>query len=358
MAEDAEDKTEEPSGRKLEQAREKGQLGRSQDFTSAVMLTVGIGAISAFGAKFVEQTKDLMQEFFGGLSHVPEPTEAWFTFIGVHALKELLDMIWPILILLLLAGLAINLVQVGLNFTTKPLELELKKVFNLSSLKGLFGKNAFVELLKGLVKMTIIGYISYDAIMTRLEEILTTADMDLAQIVAVLLDITFEILWKVVMLLIVLGIADWTYQKRKTRNDLKMTKQEVKEETKNTQGDPKVLQQRKRAMYKMHQQFMMKEVPKATVVITNPTFIAIAIRYERGKDSAPIVLAKGKRMMAERIRELAKEGGVPIVENRALARGIYDQVQPGDTIPQEFFSAVAEVLAYVFTMDQRKVAFS
>ncbi len=356
MAEDSDDKTEEPSGRKLEQAREKGQLGRSQDFSSAIVLLAGVAAIASFGDDFTEHSKDLMREFFASISKVGEPTDEWFSYLGGHVLTKLLDMLWPILVILMITGLAVNIVQVGLNFTTKPLELELKKVFNMSSLKNLFGKNAFIELLKGLAKMAIIGYISYDAIQQRLEEVLTTAGMDLNQIVAVLIDISFEILWKVILLLLVLGIADWAYQKRKTHNDLKMTKQEVKDETKNTQGDPKVLAQRKRAMYKMHQQFMMKEVPKATVVITNPTFIAIAIRYERGKDSAPIVLAKGKRLIAERIRELAKEGGVPIVENRLLARGMYDQVQPGDTIPQDFFAAVAEVLAYVFTMDQRKAA--
>jgi flagellar biosynthetic protein FlhB len=138
------------------------------------------------------------------------------------------------------------------------------------------------------------------------------------------------------------------YQKRKTHNELKMTKNEVKDEHKNSEGDPKVIAARKRAQYKLHQQFMMKEVPSATVVITNPAHLAIALRYEGGKDQGPLVVAKGADKVAERIRQLAMENDVPIVENKPLARAMYDAVEPGDPLPAEFFAAVAEVLAYVF----------
>jgi len=150
------------------------------------------------------------------------------------------------------------------------------------------------------------------------------------------------------LLLFVLGAADLFYQKRKVHNELKMTKNEVKDEAKNSQGDPKVLAARRKAMLKMYQQFMMKEVPSATVVITNPTHLAIALRYERGKDQVPFVVAKGKDRIAERIKELARENNVAIVENKPLARAMFDVVEVGESLPAEFFSGVAEVLAYVF----------
>jgi flagellar biosynthetic protein FlhB len=212
----------------------------------------------------------------------------------------------------------------------------------------MFGKNAWVELFKGIVKMTIVGIISYIVISKHYDDILYMADMQIGVFCAYMIDILVEMLIKIIIFLLILGIADLIYQKRKTFNEMKMSKHEVKDEHKNSEGDPKVIAARKRAMYKMHQQFMMKEVPSATVVITNPTHLAIALRYERGKDQVPLVVAKGADKTAERIKTLATENEVPIVENKPLARAMYDVVEPGDPLPAEFFAAVAEVLAYVF----------
>lgn len=356
MAEDAEDKTEEPSGRKLEEARDSGNLGRSQDLNSGVLMLVSVAAIAAFGKQFSDTSMGLMRLYLGSLSYVPAPTEQWFTFVGTQVLKQMVDLLWPILLMLFIAGIVVNLIQVGFNFTTKPLELDLKKLFNWKSLTGLFGKTAWVELLKGLAKMTLVGWVAYDCIQQRYHDLLMSIDMDFQGFVWLLVDTSFEMLWKVAILLMILGIADWIYQKRKTHNDLKMTKEEAKEEARNTMGDPKIIAARRQAMLKMHRQFMMKEVPTATVVITNPTFIAIAVRYDRGKDSVPVVVAKGKRLIAQKIREIAEESGVPIVENKPLARGMYDFVQPGEPVPTEFFNGVAEILAYVFNMENKKAA--
>jgi len=358
MAEDNDDKTEDPSGRKLDEAKDRGQLGMSMDFNSSVVLLAGVAAIAIFGADFTQASLGLMREVFGNLRNVAEPTDQWFFFLSAHVLKEMFDMLWPILLVLLGAGLAVNLVQVGINFTTKPLEFDLSKVFSWSAITQIFSRQAWIELLKGIAKMVVISWVAYDCIAKRFDDILASTDMDLNAIIRLILDISWEMLWKVVLLLLILGFADWIYQKRKTFNDLKMTKQEAKDENKNTMGDPQVIQARKRAMYKMHQKFMMHEVPKATVVITNPTFIAIAIRYDRGKDQVPIVVGKGKRLIAEHIRNIAKEHNIPIVENKALARGMYDHIEVGQEVPQEFFTSVAEVLAYVFNMDQRKAAYT
>lgn len=354
MAEDSEDKTEEPSGRKLAEARDRGQMGRSMDLNSGFMMLISVAALSWFGKEFSDSSMSIMRIYFGSLSYVPEPSDQWFSFLGAQVLKQTLDLLWPILLVLLLAGLVINLLQVGLNFTTKPLEFDLGKVFSWKAVTGLFGKQAWVELLKGVAKMALVGWVAYDCIQDRYEDLLMSVDMEFQSFVWLLLDVSFEMLWKVALLLLILGIADWTYQKRKNHNELKMTKEEAKEETRNSMGDPKMVAARKQAMAKMHRQFMMKEVPKATVVITNPTFIAIAIRYDRSVDQVPVVVAKGKRLIAQKIRDLAVENGIPIVENKPLARGMFDFVQPGEPIPAEFFNGVAEILAYVFNLEQRK----
>lgn len=356
MAEDNDDKTEDPSGRKLEEARDQGNLGRSQDFTSGVVLLTAVACVSIFGAEFTERSKAMMREMFGSIANVPVPTERWFTFLGTHVIKEMMDMVWPMLLTLLISGLLVNFLQVGFNFTTKPFEFDLKKIFSVSALTNMFGKQAFMELLKGLAKMAAVGWVAYDSIMSRFTDLLQSTDLDLTGIVRLILDISFDMLWKVVLLLLLIGIVDWIYQKRKNWNDLKMTKQESKDEAKNANGDPQTIGARRKAMLKMRQRFMMKDVPKATVVITNPTFIAIAIRYIRGEDEVPVVIAKGKRLIAQKIRDLASEHEIPVVENKALARGMYDHVQPGEAVPNEFFTGVAEILAYVLTMDKNKVA--
>ena len=358
MAEDADDKTEDPSGRKLDEAKDRGQLGQSMDLNSAVILLAGIAAIAIFGAQFTQIAEDMMREIFGNLRNVAEPTDQWFVFLSTHVLQEAFNMLWPILLVLLVAGIVVNVLQVGISFTTKPLEFDLSKLFNWKALTQIFTRQAWIELLKGLAKMFVISWVAYDCIAKRYHDILTSSDMDIQAMVRLILDISWEMLWKVVLLLLILGIADSVYNKRKTFNELKMTKQEAKDENKNTMGDPQVIMARKRAMYKMHKKFMMHEVPKATVVITNPTFIAIAIRYNRNTDQVPIVVGKGKRLIAENIRKIATEHNIPIVENKALARAMYDQVHEGQEIPQEYFTGVAEILAYVFNMDQRKAAFT
>jgi flagellar biosynthetic protein FlhB len=346
MAED-EDKTEEPTAKKKSDSIKKGQIGRSMDLSSAISLTAALFGLYIFGGDFASQCEGIMREFFTGYADW-QPTISNFSALAYHILKIVLRLLAPLLLLFLFIGLIGNLSQVGLHFTLEKLRPKFSNVFSLAGLKRMFGKEAWIELFKGIVKITIVGIISYMVIKKHYDDILYMVDMQIGVFCAYLIDIIVELLLKVILFLIILGIADLIYQKRKTHNEMKMSKHEVKDEHKNSEGDPKVIAARKRAMHKMHQQFMMKEVPKATVVITNPTHLAIALRYERGVDQVPFVVGKGADKLAERIKELAKEHGVPIVENKPLARAMYDVVEIGDPLPAEFFAAVAEVLAYVF----------
>ncbi|MDR0515562.1 MAG: flagellar biosynthesis protein FlhB [Fibromonadaceae bacterium] len=346
MAED-EEKTEDPTAKKKQDAIKKGQIGRSQDLSSAISLLAALFGFYVFGGDYALQCKEIMREFFSGYVGWL-PTISNFSALAVHVLMSLLRLLAPMLLFFLLIGLIGNLSQVGLHFTLDKLVPKFSNVFSLSGLKKIFGLNAWIELLKGVIKIAIVGAIAYSVIMKHSDDILYMADMQIGVFCAYVIDILVEMLIKIIIFLLILGVADLIYQKRKTFNDMKMSKHEVKDEHKNSEGDPKVIAARKRAMYKMHQQFMMKEVPSATVVITNPTHLAIALRYDRGKDQVPLVVGKGADKLAERIKTLATENNVPIVENKPLARAMYDVVEVGDPLPAEFFSAVAEVLAYVF----------
>jgi len=346
MAED-EDKTEEPTAKKKSDAIKKGQIGRSQDLSSAISLIAALVGLYFFGADFAGSCKAIMREFFTAYTDW-QPTVSNLSALAFYIMSTLLDMLLPLLMFFLIIGLLGNLAQVGLHFSFEKLKPKFSNVFSLSGLKKIFGKNTWVELIKGIVKITIVGIISYNVIMDHYEDILYMADMQIGVFCAYLIDILVELLLKIILFLLILGIIDLIYQKRKTHSEMKMTKNEVKDEHKNSEGDPKVIAARKKAQYKMYQQFMMKEVPTATVVITNPTHIAIALRYERGKDQVPAVVAKGTDKTAERIKELARENNVPIIEDKPLAWAMYDVVEVGDPLPAEFFAAVAEILAVVF----------
>ncbi|MCL2101710.1 MAG: flagellar biosynthesis protein FlhB [Fibromonadales bacterium] len=346
MAED-EDKTEEPTAKKKSDAIKKGQIGRSMDLSSAIALIAALCGLAIFGGDIAGEFQAIMREFFSGYIGW-QPSLVNFIALAHYILYLLIKMLAPLLLLFLIVGFVGNIAQVGWNFTLEKLKPKFKQIFSLSGLKRLVGKNTWVELFKGILKVTVVGIIAYNVIKSHFEDILYFADMQLIVYCATVVSILVELLLKIIVFLIILGIIDLIYQKRKTHNELKMSKHEVKDERKNSEGDPKVLAARKRMMYKLHQQFMMKEVPSATVVITNPTHLAIALRYERGKDQVPLVVGKGADKMAERIRTLATENNVPIVENVPLARAMYDVVEVGDPLPAEFFAAVAEVLAFVF----------
>jgi flagellar biosynthetic protein FlhB len=353
MAED-EEKTEDPTSKKKSDAIRKGQIGRSMDLSSAISITAALIGFYFFGGDFASECKNIMREFFTGYVDW-QPTITNFSSLSIHILYMTMGLLAPMLLFFLIVGVIGNLSQVGLHFTLEKLQPKLSNVFSLSGLKQMFGKNSWIELLKGLVKITIVGIIAYTVIKKHYDDVLYMADMQIGVFCAYMIDILVEMLLKILVFLIILGIADLVYQKRKTFNEMKMTKNEVKDEHKNSEGDPKVIAARKRAMYQMHQRFMMKEVPSATVGIPTPTHLAIALRYERGKDQIPLVVAKGTDKTAERIKEIAKENEVPIVENKPLARSMYDVVEVGDPLPAEFFAAVAEILAFVFRQKEAAV---
>lgn len=353
MAADDADKTEEPTGKKVSEARNKGMVGKSMDFNSAVALLVGSMMIWMFSDRLVGGMRNTMVESFRAIGNFEEVPSMIFS-IARQGLVGILLLIMPVVAGITAASLVANFGQIGFLWSMKPLEPNFGKVFGLAGFKRLFSAASFVEIFKSVAKMIIVGVVAYMAVESHYEEYLALADMEVGQFCHMVFSVSLEVIIKSTLALMVLGLADMVYQKRKLNTELKMTKTEVKDEARQSDGDPHVKGKIKGLRQQMHRNFMMKELPKATVIITNPTFIAIAVRYEQGVDTAPVVVAKGKRLIAERIREVARGNGIPIVEDKPLARGLYDIAEPGEQIPEEFFAAVAEILAYVYSLKGQK----
>jgi flagellar biosynthetic protein FlhB len=342
-------KTEDPTGKKVSEARNKGMIGKSMDFQSALVLLSGTCLIWIFSDHLVAGMRNTMVESFRAIGDF-ESIPGRFLAMGRQAYLGIIMLLLPLVAGITAISVASSIAQVGLLWSWEPLGPHFGKVFSLSGMGKLFSASSFVEIGKSVAKMIVVGLMAYKVVASHYGKYLMLADMSLGQFCHMLFSISVEVVIKSTLVLLAIGIADLVYQKRKVHNDLKMSKSEVKDEAKQSEGDPHIKGKIKTLRMQMHRNFMMKELPKATVVITNPTFIAIAIRYRQGMDEAPVVVAKGKRLIAERIRDTARNNGIPIIEDKPLARGMYDLAEPGEQIPEEFFAAVAEILAYVYSL--------
>ena len=273
-----------------------------------------------------------------------------FNFLLVETLLDIGLIIAPFLILGFIIAFFSNSLQFSYQVTTRPLMPKFDKLNPINGFKRMFSMNTVIELLKAIVKIVAIGYISYSVLVEHVEELFLLYDMSINQGLLLMYDIILELLLKICILFAFVAAADYMYQKWKFREDNKMTKQEVKDEYKNQEGDPKVKGQQRQRMQQASMRRMMAAIPEADVVITNPTHFAVALSYESGQGQAPVVVAKGADFLAGRIKEIAKEHSVEIVENKPLARMLYYNVELGAEIPPELYQAVAEVLAYVYQL--------
>ena len=247
-------------------------------------------------------------------------------------------------------ALLVSIVQVGWKVSTKPMKPELSKFNPINGFKRMFSKDSVFELVKSIIKIGLIAYMAYASIRDHQNELFILYDLELKQAVALVGGLVIDVGFKISLVYLIVGIADFVYQKHKFNEDMKMTKQEVKDEFKNTEGDPQIKGRQRRKMQEVSQKRMMQDVPKADVVITNPTHFAVALRYDTKESTAPIVVAKGADYVAQKIKEIAKDNKIEIVENKPLARMIYHNVDLGAEIPPELYQAVAEVLAYVYRL--------
>ena len=288
--------------------------------------------------------------------------ESWLTYdlstgnlmpLFSSLLIQLLLLIAPVFIIAVVAGLFSTYYQVGFLLTAKPLMPKLSKINPLAGAKQMVSLRSMVEMVKSVLKLIIVGFMVYSSLWGEKETLLTLAQMEPLQIFKFTASVTLSLGVKIAALLLVLAIFDYMYQKYEHEKSIKMSKQDIKDEHKKSEGDPLIKGKIREKQRRMAIRRMMQNVPKADVVITNPTHFAVALQYDASKMDAPVVLAKGMDYVALRIRELAKENGVTIMENKPLARALYDRAEIGDAIPADLFQAVAEVLAYVYKLKGR-----
>ena len=355
MAEDSfQEKTEKATPRKRQKAREKGQAAKSVEITSVIVLLTGSVAMYIFGHYFYSNLLGIMRSSFTFNTVLDFDLSYCISFIGKVTIKFVF-IILPLLGALFLAALAANFMQVGFLFSLGPIEPKLSKLSFIKGLKKLFSLRSFVELIKSILKLIIIGLVAYFVIAGQINHALTLQSADVAHIFVFILKVFFKIFIWVLLIMGALAALDYAFQKWLSEKDLKMTKQEVKEEAKQTEGDPQLKSKIRNIQYQTAKKRMMKEIPKADVVITNPTHLALALKYDPISMRAPKVVAKGAGSIAERIKKMAAMHNIPVVENRKLAQNLYKVVDVGEEIPSDMYKAVAELLAYIFKLKGKSI---
>lgn len=349
------ERTEAPTDKRRSEAREKGNVAKSSEINSTLVLFVGIVMLKFCSPWMYRLIVEFMQSIFQMISH-PRCDMAFFMALLIKATIFLFYLCLPVCAAIVVIGLIANIVQVGFLFTLQPLVPNLSKLDLISGTKRLFSLRSVVEMVKDVAKLILIGCIAFFTIKAEFGRFLGLWSTTPGAIWVFMLSVSFTIVFRIALVLLVISILDLFYQRYEYEKQLKMTKQEVKEEHKQMEGDPQIKSRVRSLQKEMARRRMMQEVPKATVVVTNPTFIAIALRYEPEEMQTPRVVAKGKRIMAEQIKKIAAAAGVPIIEDKPLARAMFDKVEIGDEVPVEFFTAVAEVLAYVFRLKKRNAA--
>lgn len=347
------EKTEAPTPRRLQEAREAGQVARSQDMTAAAMLLAAVLLMANFGQNIMTVLKDLMQQTLGpdgiGNTKAPDLFEVMLTLFLKVGMALL-----PIVIGLILVAILMNVVQVGLFLNIDKVMPNLGALNPVKGIGKIFGKGqGIVSLLMNLAKMGLIAAVAYSAISGRIETIVGSTQLDVTQVFVIGATVLYDIALRIAVLLLILSILDFVYQKYKIGQELKMTKQEVKEEAKRMDGDPHIKARRRQIAQQRAMKRVKQSVPTADVIVTNPTHYAVALKYEAGTMHAPKVVAKGADFLALKIREIAAEHGVPILERPPLARALYRTTEVGQEIPEEYYNAVAEIMAYVFEISGR-----
>ena len=345
------DKTEEPTAKKREEAAKKGQVGKSQEVSTAFVLLIAFFVIKALWQQIYANIAQYTVYIFSHLNQTIDVETILNLFLGM--VLVLIRTAFPVMLAVMVVGLAVNIAQSGWHFNTEKLEPKLGNLNPINGFGRFFSKRALVELVKSLLKIAIIGFFIYNYLK---DEIFTMPQFifyDLGTSLEKISNIIFGLVFQVIGVIMVLAFADLAYQKWQTTQDLKMTKQEVKDEFKQVEGDPQIKGKIRQKQRQMAMSRMMQEVPKADVIVTNPTHFAVALKYEKGM-MATRVVAKGADFVAQKIKSVGRENDVPLVENRPLARALYASAEVGDYVPRELYQSVAEVLAYVYRLKHRR----
>ncbi len=346
------EKTLPASPQKKMRAREEGNVPRSQDLSSGAGLAVALLALMLLAGHTGRSMLAATQYYLGEADRLTLDKVS-FSALALRSFYDLALCALPFMIAMLAAGLAINIAQVGILFTTKPLQPRLDRLNIVSGLGKFFSVRSLMELVKSILKLVLAGWVVWLAMRSRLPDFVALMQMSPHSVVGAVTALVVAVWWRVALTMIVIGVFDYGFQRWQYERDLRMSREEAKQEVKELEGDPHIKRRIRQLQRQIAMQRMMAEVPKAEVVITNPTEFAVALRYDVAVMSAPVVVAKGQRLMAQRIRDLAAEHDVPVVQKPELARALYRMVDLNESIPGTLFQAVAEVLSFVYSIDRR-----
>ncbi len=355
MAEaDGQEKTEQPTGKRISEARDRGQVAKSLEINSLAVFGSGLVMIYLTRGFIGDNFQRFSKDIFNTLDTVKIDANLMQSYF-LNWVLFFITIIGPVVLTIGVVAFISNIAQFGFKFTTKAFEPKFSKFNLFANVKSmLFSTNSLVEVLKSVIKLGMIALFTYYIISDLIGQSFQLVNFSIEEIMAFMLSAGFTLIWKIALFFTLIAATDFVFQRIKHKKSIMMTKEEVKEEYKQTEGDPKIKARIRKEMFKAASRRMMKDVPKADVVITNPTHFAVAVKYDMNKDGAPKVLAKGMDEVAQRIKKIAVENNVPLHEDVQLARALYKACEIGDEIPSTLFKAVAQILAYIYQMKRIK----
>jgi flagellar biosynthetic protein FlhB len=358
MADDnneAASRTEEPTPRRLEQAREQGDVAKTMELPQLASLAASVSVLAVAGGWICRNLAAQLVPFFAHPDAIVLEGGG-----GMNVARHVLAIAMPVILLVVLsagaAGAAGHLLQTGLMFTPGKLKPDFNKVSPLQGLKRMLGVDGLIQFAKSLVKVAVTGVLAWWMVKPHLGEMERLATIDPAAILPFLNDVLRRLVFAIMALMLVIAGADWFVQKQRFMARMRMSKEELKEEFKNSEGDPHVKARQKQIRAERSRRRMMQAVPKATVVVMNPTHFAVALKYVQGEDEAPLCVAKGLDALALKIREVAEENDVPVIEDPPLARALYASVEIDDIIPPAHYEAVAKIIGFILRQSRRRAA--
>lgn len=353
MPEDTAQRTEPATPRRREEVRKRGQVAKSIEINSALILLAAIVSFKILGGYIYHQITQIMKYLLSN-SYIIQISLSNFPSYFILGIIKSLYILLPIIGIVILVALISNFFQVGFVLSLHPIAPTLNRLNPITGFTRLLSGRSFVELAKSLLKIVIVGYIAYATIKADFSRFIPLMDTDIRQSIQFIGGLCYKVTLRIAIALLIMAIFDYAYQRWEFEKSIRMTKQEVKDEYKQLEGDPLLRARIKQRQREIARRRMLQEVPKADVIITNPTHIAIAIKYDPKITSAPVVIAKGMRLIAERIMEIASYNNIPIIENPPLAQVLYKSVEIGQEIPPALYSAVAEILAFVSRLTGKK----
>ncbi len=341
------ERTEKATDHRRKKARDEGQVAKSQELNSAAILCLGFVTLYMAGPYLADQTMQLMRYTMANAPFIAAQDSTFASVFNENMVKFLL-LLAPIFGVLMVVAVGVNVAQVGFHVSSKAAELKFDRLNLVQGAKRLFSARSAVQLVRDTLKLLVVGLVAYKVVASEFSSFFLLPDMSVPEFAGVLGKLTLMLALKTGAVILVIAILDYVYQRYEFEKSIRMSKQDIKDEYKETEGSPQIKSRVRQLQRETARRRMMAAVPQADVVVTNPTHIAVALKYNPDEMSAPFVLAKGERLIAQKIKEIAREHGIPVIEDKPLARALFKMCDIGQVIPGNLYRAVAELLAYVY----------